>query len=290
MLAPTAKRLPVTPKSPPQQREKKARSAAPLTPLMSLDDMQMLDPVFHLEFAEGYAVDCSDYYDEVEEAAASSSKSDKQRVDKSISTTMMLIPGRYFKVAENDLGAVFRQEHPIEVDAPNTSMLFLHCVGGNSASGWYISTHLDLTDPENEIHAWGKANVDRLVPDHIHVPYWSKKANHAVSIQPLLVHNEHCIKMLIGENERLNHELQDLRDDGADKEIKMDGDKGKGKGYAKNKKGGGWMNRTVPLAVAIVSDDMAEAKSLVKSYTEKFSSFGTEVEKGLKRRSEEYMD
>jgi hypothetical protein len=273
MLGPMAKWCPKSPTLPPT---KKGRTLSPIPPV-SADVIQLLTPQFNPRFAEAYAVDCSDFYERMAERRKTSNSSGADSDD--MKASMQAIPGRYFKVADTVNGGVFRQERPFDDDAPNTSMLFLHCVDDiGHESGWYISTHLDIADPRNVTHAWGKIGDNGLVPESLHVPFWSKTWNNEVLIQPLLIHNEDRITALSEECAQLRDELV-LRHD-------KDKDKDKGKGQGKHNKGAGWMNRTVPLAVAIMSDDLDEAKTIVEDYTNKYNMFNVEVEKGLARRLE----
>jgi hypothetical protein len=296
MLAPAAKRLPMDPMTPPPM--KKNRLEAPGTPVLSADEVQMLEPQFNACFAEAYAIDCTKWYEQHE--LTSSSSSSWQADDRDLNKSMELIPGRYFKVANSAHGGIFRQEMPEDDDAPNTSMLFLHCTFGGEGAGWYISTHIDLDDPSNVNHAWGKGKVDGLVPGVIHVPYWAKKANQHVVIQPLLLHNEDRIRALHDECERLEFEMREMQNECTDKgigdtskgkvKVKWQGQRGDAAGKSSSKgkvdrpPGAGWMNRTVPLAVAILVDDIPEAKKILDEYTAKYLTFNTEIEKSLKKR------
>ena len=108
-------------------------------------------------------------------------QSDFESMDAEYKNSIEVLPGRYWRIGTRGDYPVFRQEVQDDEAAPNRKQLLLHYVETKGAEGWYIGTHLDMKKADQ--FAWA-SGAGSPFPTNLHVPYWSKKANALVVIQP----------------------------------------------------------------------------------------------------------
>ena len=166
---------------------------------------------------------------------------------------LSVIPGVYWKIGELAEWPVFRQEPS---DGINGEELFMHHI---MHEGWFISSmlftsHKALQDTSG-IVAWAPAVTGSTEPPTSwHVPFWSKKATVGV----------HASDMISWQQEQLS----------AGKGGGGRGGGGKGGGG----KGSGWLNKAVPLAVAVIGEQHEVALQLA----EEVHHHGPNIQKSIK--------
>ena len=231
-----------------------------------------------------------------------------------------LIPGVYWKICrhlrkpENDIEVpMFRQEKPEDPGAPNNQELFLICVN----SGWHIRTtgeaYFQDMEKNGKTLAWLGNVTGMSLPRAVHVPFWRKKANPAVTVEPSHFYSKkqaardrHDNEVLFAEVEVLKQRLEvesdagvvaepsehdDSKGSGGHAEGK--GSKGKGKGKGKGKsKGGGWYNNAKHLLSLILEqgiDDPEVMKVVVilASKDNMWPNLGDSAKNALAEKTEE---
>ena len=127
-------------------------------------------------------------------------------------------------------------------------------------NGWYISTAVgDAAD--NQVFAWCK-DTGSCIPTVIHVPFWTKKPSALATITPYHTWSVAATQLYLDQQ-------KESESGAASSEGGAPPPAAKGKGKA-NKDGKltktGWLNRCVPLAQAVISEDWEEAKRLAADY------------------------
>ena len=172
---------------------------------------------------------------------------------------LSVIPGVYWKIGLLVDWPVFRQEPS---DGINGEELFMHHI---MHEGWFISSMLFTShkqlDDTSCIVAWAPAVTGSTEPPCTwHVPFRCKKATVGV----------HCTDMISWQQDQLSAALPTT---GAGK-----GGGGRGGGGKGGNKGSGWLNKAVPLAVAVIGEQHEVALQLA----EEVHHHGPNIQKSIK--------
>jgi hypothetical protein len=190
------------------------------------------------------------------------------------------------------------------IEASELGMLYMFKTG----EGWYVASDLFKTDgelqklqskAETEIFVAAFGYGDHLMPDKLHLPYWAKKANPAVTIQSLwsryldtwerCEHMAECLKNFLDEatadpggteeaaetSERGN----EAEEEAADAAEQPAGGNAVGRGAGR----GGWMPKMASLISAIWAQDWRRVENLASTFYQ-----SSQMLKGLVDRGVEY--
>ena len=167
--------------------------------------------------------------------------------EKDVRESIELVPGKYFVIGIYEGVFCYRQESP-EDGGPNMNELFLWFNKAPSALGWYVSSDLN-NDKHTKHYGWGpQREVDDFAfPLSLHCPYYNKKANPNITLQPFGVWVQDHIEELVG--------------------VQIEQYKAERRAECQEvKQPSGWMNRAMPLIGAVLDENWQRANELASQY------------------------